>query len=74
LRALALLESKDLSDLEVVDVVEQPEKRVEMEERAGRRTIPQIFIDDEHIGGCDDLMALEKQGQLDSKLGLKELG
>ena len=36
----------------------------------GSHTVPQIFIDDEHIGGCDDLYALESSGQLDAKLGL----
>jgi glutaredoxin 3 len=36
----------------------------------GAHTVPQIFIDDEHVGGCDDLFALDSGGQLDSKLGL----
>jgi glutaredoxin 3 len=45
------------------------EKRAEMLQRAnGRTTVPQIFIDDRHIGGCDDLVALERQGQLDPLL------
>jgi len=46
-------------------------KKHEMLSRAnGSHTVPQIFIDDEHIGGCDDLYALESSGQLDAKLGL----
>jgi len=42
-----------------------PEKRAEMNKRSGRNTFPQIFIDGKHIGGCDDLMALERAGGLD---------
>jgi len=46
-------------------------KRKEMMQRAnGGHTVPQIFIDGEHIGGCDDLYALDAAGQLDAKLGL----
>ncbi len=53
------------------DVTWKPGKRAEMMERAnGRHSVPQIFIDGEHIGGCDDLYALDSAGKLDSKLGL----
>ena len=45
-----------------------PEQRVMMQERTGRRTVPQIFINDQPIGGCDDLYALEQSGQLDNLL------
>ncbi|KTD58030.1 glutaredoxin Grx [Legionella sainthelensi] len=45
-----------------------PELREEMITKSGRRTVPQIFIDDQHIGGCDDLYALDAQGQLDQLL------
>ena len=68
-RAKSLLASKGVSFTEI-DVDDDPEKRVEMIERAGRTTVPQIFIDDRHIGGCDDLQALEYEGTLDSLLGL----
>lgn len=46
----------------------EPERRLEMEQRSRRRTVPQIFIGDRHVGGCDDLYALERAGQLDSLL------
>ncbi|MCZ6837840.1 MAG: glutaredoxin domain-containing protein, partial [Alphaproteobacteria bacterium] len=53
------------------DVTWKPRKRVEMMERAnGSHSVPQIFIDGEHIGGCDDLYALDAGGELDAKLGL----
>ena len=52
-----------------VDVVRQPERRAEMMSRAnGRRTVPQIFIDGRHVGGCDELYALERAGKLDPLL------
>lgn len=52
------------------DVSRQPDKKGEMIARAnGGRTVPQIFIDDIHVGGCDDLFALERAGKLDPMLG-----
>jgi glutaredoxin 3 len=67
-RAKALLERKGVA-FETIDVLEQPNRRAEMVERAGGRTsVPQIFINGEHIGGCDDLHALDQAGQLDGKL------
>jgi glutaredoxin 3 len=45
------------------------EKRAEMTKRAGRHTVPQIFVGDKHVGGCDDLYELEDSGKLDSLLG-----
>lgn len=66
-RAKALLESKKVDFIEYD--VSEPEKQEAMAIRAnGRRTVPQIFINDEHIGGCDDIYALEKSGHLDKKL------
>jgi glutaredoxin 3 len=63
-RAKALLDRKGLAYQEIrVDLDEH--KRIEMMERSGRRTVPQIFINGNSIGGCDDLYALEKQGFLD---------
>jgi glutaredoxin 3 len=67
-RARKLLEKKGVA-FEVVDVEAAPEKRAEMQQRSGRRTVPQIFIGDTHVGGCDDLHALEDAGKLDGLLG-----
>lgn len=64
-RAKRLLAAKGL-DFEEIDVMLDPERRVEMMQRAGgRRTVPQIFIGDVHIGGSDDLHALDREGRLD---------
>lgn len=66
--AKRLLDQKQVAYVEV-NVWDHPERKAEMIGRAGgRATFPQIFIDDTHIGGCDDLMALERQGQLDPLL------
>ncbi|WP_415184576.1 glutaredoxin 3 [Phaeovulum sp.] len=66
--AKKLLQSKGVNYTEI-DVGKQPQKRAEMRERAhGRHTVPQIFIDGKHIGGCDELHALEHQGKLDPML------
>ena len=52
-----------------IDILEHPERKPEMINRAGgRRTVPQIFIGERHIGGCDDLMALDRAGGLDPLL------
>lgn len=67
-RAKALLKQKG-ANFKEIDVNATPGVREEMVKRAnGGYTVPQIFIDDEHIGGCDDLYALERAGQLDAKL------
>lgn len=67
-RAIALLDKKGVSYTKT-DVSLSPDKRSEMVERAnGRRTVPQIFINGEGIGGCDDLYALDAAGKLDAKL------
>jgi glutaredoxin 3 len=63
-----LLAQKGVQDLERVRVDLQPERRAEMMQKSGRRTVPQIWIGSRHIGGCDDLYALERQGGLDSLL------
>ena len=69
-RARALLRNKGAAFVEV-DIGDEPERRAEMIQRAGgRTTVPQIFIDGEHIGGCDDLVALDRAGKLDAKLGI----
>lgn len=66
-RALALLDSKG-ARYTVRDVGCDSRLWKEIDERTGRNTVPQIFIDDRHIGGCDDLFALEGRGALDSFL------
>lgn len=69
-RARALLEKKGVA-FEEISLDEEPGRRAEMIERAhGGRTVPQIFIGGEHIGGCDDMVALDRAGKLDAKLGL----
>ena len=66
--AKRLLSSKGVSFSEI-DLSSQPDRRAEMMQRAnGRRTVPQIFIGDRHVGGCDDLYALESAGKLDAAL------
>ncbi|HEY3695341.1 glutaredoxin 3 [Phenylobacterium sp.] len=66
-RALALLEEKGV-DFTEVEAAFDPEKRQEMMRRSGRTTFPQIFVGDRHIGGCDEMMALERAGELDELL------
>ncbi|MBE1286797.1 MAG: glutaredoxin 3 [Alteromonadaceae bacterium] len=66
--ALALLASKGV-EVSNIEIQAEPDQRVVMIERAGgRTTVPQIFINDQHIGGCDDLFALDAQGKLDPLL------
>jgi glutaredoxin 3 len=67
-RARKLLAAKNVS-VEEIDVASAPAKRAEMRTRSGRTSVPQIFIGDHHVGGSDDLQALEKAGKLDSLLG-----
>ena len=68
-RAKMLLERKGIEYIEIpVDM--DPEKRKEMVQLAGRTSVPQIFIGEVHIGGCDDLYELEHAGQLDERLGI----
>lgn len=63
-----LLEHKGVTDINKIRIDEEPEKRMEMMEKTGRRTVPQIYIDDQHIGGFDDLRALDLSGELNSLL------
>ncbi|HEX6992557.1 MAG TPA: glutaredoxin 3 [Gammaproteobacteria bacterium] len=65
--AKRLLAEKGVEYTEI-DVVAEPERRVEMMERSGRRTVPQIFIGTRHVGGYDDLKALDASGELDALL------
>jgi len=66
-RAAALLREKN-AEVETIDVDRSPERRREMIARSGRRTVPQIWIGDTHVGGCDDLYELERQGRLEPLL------
>jgi glutaredoxin 3 len=66
-RAKRLLEGKGVP-YEEVDVANDDQARIELAERTGRRTVPQIFIGEDHVGGSDDLHALEEQGKLDAML------
>jgi glutaredoxin 3 len=68
-RAEQLLRRKGVTEIEKVRVDLEPERRDEMMVRTnGRRTVPQIFIGDFHVGGCDDLHDLDRQGKLDPLL------
>jgi glutaredoxin 3 len=66
-RAKALLKQKG-ADFEEIDVFMDADKRAEMEGASGRYTVPQIFVGDTHVGGCDDLYALDAKGGLDPLL------
>jgi glutaredoxin 3 len=69
-RAVSLLERKGVTYTEIDDAAFDADKKREMIQKAeGRSTFPQIFIDQRHIGGCDDLMALDRTGELDKLLG-----
>lgn len=67
-RARQLLDAKQVAYQEI-DVEMSPEARAEMQRRSGRTSVPQIFVGDVHVGGCDDLHALEARGGLDPLLG-----
>jgi len=66
-RARALLDSKGVP-VEEIDVEKRPEARAQMIARSGRTSVPQIFIGETHVGGCDDLHALDAAGRLDALL------
>jgi len=63
-RAEALLKARGVSEIEFIRVDVDPARRAEMIERTGRRTVPQIFIGATHVGGFDDLSALDREGRL----------
>ncbi|MES2074443.1 MULTISPECIES: glutaredoxin 3 [Rugamonas] len=67
-RAERLLEAKGVTAIEKIRVDLDPEQRVLMMEKTGRRTVPQIYIGDTHVGGFDDLYALDQAGGLDPLL------
>ena len=72
-RAEQLLKRKGVQVIEKVRVDLQPEIRAEMMKKTGRRTVPQIYINDEYVGGYDDLAALDHAGGLDKLLAKSEL-
>jgi glutaredoxin 3 len=63
-RAEALLKARGVAEIEKLRIDLDPQLRDEMMEKTGRRTVPQIYIGDTHVGGCDDLMALDRAGGL----------
>ena len=63
-RAKQLLKARGVEHIEEVRIDQLPAERDRMMALTGRRTVPQIFIGDKHVGGCDDLMALDSQGGL----------
>jgi len=67
-QAERLLRAKGVADIAKVRVDLEPTRRVEMMERTGRRTVPQIYIGERHVGGYDDLVALDRAGGLDPLL------
>jgi len=64
IRAKQILKSKGVEQIEEIRVDMQPEERAKMMEITGRRTVPQIFIGATHVGGCDELVALDGRGGL----------
>lgn len=67
-RAKSILKAKGVTDINEVRIDSDPEQRQIMMQRTSRRTVPQIYINDFHVGGCDDLEALNAAGKLDPLL------
>ncbi len=63
-----LLVDKGVAGIEKIRVDLEPQRRAEMAQKSGRRTVPQIWIGDTHVGGCDELQALDRTGKLDPLL------
>ena len=68
-RAESYLRAKGVADIDKVRVDLDPARRIEMMQKTGRRTVPQIYIDDHHVGGYEDLVALDRAGGLAPLLG-----
>lgn len=64
IRAKQLLQARGVAQIEEIRIDQDPAARTRMMESTGRRTVPQIFIGATHVGGCDDLMALDAKGEL----------
>ena len=69
IRAKQLLQARGVAQIEEIRIDLDPAQRMQMMEITGRRTVPQIFIGDTHVGGCDDLIALDQRGGLLPLLG-----
>ncbi len=69
LQAKALLKQRGVAQIEEIRIDLDPSQRQHMMAITGRRTVPQIFIGDNHVGGCDDLVALDQKGGLMALLG-----
>lgn len=62
-RALQILRKRG-ANLDIIDIAANPGRRQDMIDESGRKTVPQIFIEGKHVGGCDDLIALQKAGKI----------
>ena len=69
IRAKQLLQARGVAQIEEIRIDLDPAQRMQMMEITGRRTVPQIFVGDTHVGGCDDLIALDQRGGLLPLLG-----
>ncbi len=67
-QAKSLLQRRGVDKIEEIRVDEFPQERMTMMQLTGRRTVPQIFIGSTHVGGCDDLIALDRRGELAAML------
>ena len=70
-QAKRLLQERGVTEIEEIRIDLHPAERAEMMRRTGRRTVPQIFIGQTHVGGCDDLVALDRRGGLLPLLGAR---
>jgi len=70
INAERLLTAKGVKQIDKIRVDLQPEQRIEMMEKTGRRTVPQIYINDQHIGGFEELRALDSRGELEPLLAV----
>ncbi|HEY0060803.1 MAG TPA: glutaredoxin 3 [Telluria sp.] len=68
IRAERLLDAKGVTNIEKIRVDLDPDQKVEMMQKTGRRTVPQIYVGSTHVGGFDDLYALDQAGKLDPLL------
>lgn len=68
MNAERLLASKGVTDIEKIKIDEVPDAKADMMQKTGRRTVPQIYIGERHVGGFDDLRALDLAGELDTLL------
>ena len=68
IRAKQILKARGVEQIDEIRIDMQPDERARMMEITGRRTVPQIFIGDTHVGGCDELVALDRRGELEPLL------